>query len=373
MNATLRKKLIWGAVAGAAAGILWTALAAKPQPPVPATYIDTVQEVTAAPVAMGSEEQAIISVFERAAPSVVFIKSAAYTRDYFSLDIYEIPQGAGSGFIWDDQGHVVTNFHVIYQASSIEVTLSDQKAYPAKVIGVSPDHDLAVLKIDAPRKTLTPLAVGSSSGLVVGQKALVIGNPFGLDHSLTTGVVSALGRSISSITNRKIHDMIQTDAAINPGNSGGPVLDSSGSLIGVATAIYSPSGAYSGVGFAIPVNTVKRVVPQLIKFGKIKRVGLGISLLPDAIRGRFGLDGAVVLEIGADSAAQKAGLMPTAGDAHGQVILGDIIVAIDGSPIRVNEDLVSFFEQKYQAGDKINIEYLRNGLRKKTTAVLQDL
>ena len=213
---------------------------------------------------LGADERNTIDLFQKIAPAVVSIKNAALRRDFFSLNIYEIPQGAGSGFVWDDQGHVVTNFHVIYQADKIEVVLDNQHTYEARLIGGAPEFDLAVVKIDAPKESLQPIALGSSKDLRVGQKVLAIGNPFGLDHSLSTGVVSALGRSIQSLTGRKINDVIQTDAAINPGNSGGPLLDSFGRLIGVNTAIYSPSGGSAGIGFAIPGDTVRRIVPQLI-------------------------------------------------------------------------------------------------------------
>jgi len=234
------------------------------------------------------EEESLIELFERVSPSVAFIKNAALQWDWFSTYVYEIPQGAGSGFVWDDQGHIVTNFHVIYQANKIEVILSDQKPYKAKIIGLAPNYDLAVLKVDAPKELLKPVSIGRSELLRVGQKALSIGNPFGLDYSLTTGVVSALGRSMQSISGRKIHDVIQTDAAINPGNSGGPLLDSSGNLIGVSTMIYSTSGSSAGVSFAIPVDTVKRIVPQLIQYGKVKRAGIGVMLVPDNYRKRIG-------------------------------------------------------------------------------------
>lgn len=319
-----------------------------------------------------ADEQATIEVFERVSPSVVFIKNAALQWDWFSTYIYEIPQGAGSGFIWDAEGHIVTNFHVIYQADKIEVILSDRNSYQAEVVGGSPDHDLAVLKINAPVELLQSIPVGSSGGLRVGQKVLSIGNPFGLDYSLTTGVVSALGRSMRSIGGRKIHDVIQTDAAINVGNSGGPLLDSSGNLIGVATSIYSPSGASAGVGFAIPVDTVKRVVPQLITCGKVRRAGLGISLVPDYIRQRLGIEGALIMEVSRGGAADEAGLRGMRRNLFGEVLYGDIIISVDGKPIESSDRLSEFFDHK-KVGDEVAIRFRRQDTEYDVTAVLQEL
>jgi S1-C subfamily serine protease len=219
---------------------------------------------------LAAEEKANIELFRQASPSVVYITVLSRRLDAFSLNVYEIPEGTGSGFIWDDQGHIITNFHVIRNAQAAQVTLADHSTYNAGLVGIAPNKDLAVLKIDAPKKLLRPLPIGTSHDLVVGQKTFAIGNPFGLDQTLTTGVVSALGREIRSATRQPIAGVIQTDAAINPGNSGGPLLDSAGRLIGVNTAIYSPSGAYAGIGFAIPVDTVNEVIPLLIRQGKTK-------------------------------------------------------------------------------------------------------
>ena len=319
------------------------------------------------------DELATIAVFERTSPSVVSIKNASLQWDWFSANIYEIPQGAGSGFIWDEEGHIVTNFHVIYRADRIHVTLSDQKTYDAKVIGIAPNHDLAVLKVDAPKELLKPIPVGSSRDLKVGQRALSIGNPFGLDYSLSTGVVSALGRTMRSIGGRQIYDVIQTDAAINPGNSGGPLLDSSGDLIGVATMIYSPSGASAGVGFAIPVNTVKRVIPELIEYGKVKRAGLGVVLVPDVYMKRLGLKGAMILEMQPGGAAARAGLRPTTRNRYGNVAYGDVIVSVDNEPVGSNEDLVGYVEKNKTVGDEVNIRFMRQNKEFGTTVTLQEL
>ena len=235
------------------------------------------------------DEQATIDLFRSASPSVVYITSIAFRRNLFSLNVYEIPQGTGSGFIWDDQGRIVTNYHVISDANRIEVTLADRSTWKGVLVGAAPDRDIAVLKISAPSSKLQPITIGDSTDLQVGQKVFAIGNPFGLDQTLTTGIVSALGREITSRTGRTIHDVIQTDAAINPGNSGGPLLDSAGRLIGVNTAIYSPSGASAGVGFAVPISEVNKVVPEIIRKGRVIRPGLGVSLANKTLTRDLGL------------------------------------------------------------------------------------
>src|SRR5438132_1613205 len=241
---------------------------------------------------LAADEKSTIDLLREASPSVAFITTAQ--RVEFWNRSQEIPQGTGSGFIWDDAGHIVTNFHVvapmIQSKASATVTLSDHSSYDAALVGVSPDNDLAVVQIRAPKDKLPPIKVGTSNDLQVGQKVFAIGDPFGLDQTLTTGIVSALGRVIPSATGRLIEDVIQTDAAINPGNSGGPLLDSWRRLIGVNAAIYSPSGAYAGIGFAIPVDTVQRIVPQLIEHGQVTRPGLGIQVGPDQIAERLGLE-----------------------------------------------------------------------------------
>ncbi len=273
------------AVLGFVAGVGWGALPAQPgsAPPGP--------RPVSPPIELGRGERDTIELFRRTAPSVTFITSIARRRDFFSLNVYEIPQGTGSGFVWDDAGHVVTNFHVIRGSSRAQVTLADQSTWDATLVGAAPEKDLAVLHIEAPEELLNPVQVGTSSDLQVGQRVFAIGNPFGLDHTLTTGVISALGREIDSQTDQPIRDVIQTDAAINPGNSGGPLLDSGGRLIGVNTAIVSPSGAYAGIGFAIPVDTVNWVVPELITRGRIERPTLGVELAAEQLLARLGLEG----------------------------------------------------------------------------------
>jgi S1-C subfamily serine protease len=227
------------------------------------------------------------------------------------LNLYQIPQGTGSGFVWDTKGNIITNFHVIQNADAAQVTLADQSNWKAQVVGVAADKDLAVLRIDAPSNRLRPIPLGTSKELQVGQSVFAIGNPFGLDQSLTTGVISALGREIDSVTRRPIQGVIQTDAAINPGNSGGPLLDSAGRLIGVNTQIFSPSGASAGIGFAIPVDTVNRIVPELIRSGKIIRPGLGVELAEEQIAKKIGVSGVVIVDVARGGPAAKAGIRPT--------------------------------------------------------------
>ena len=344
----------WGAPLGAS----YEGLEGKPRPVAPA------------PAELGPDERATISVFERATKSVVFIANTAIQRDFWSLDTMEVPQGSGSGFIWSKQGHIVTNFHVIYGANSIKVTLADRSEHQAKLVGADPDHDLAVLQIQASDAVLEPLAIGTSHDLRVGQKVLAIGNPFGLDHTLTTGVVSALGRTIKSMSQRTIEGVIQTDAAINPGNSGGPLLDGAGRLIGVNTQIISPSGAYAGIGFAVPVDTVNRIVPELIKHGKLIRPGFGVSLVPDAIARRWGINGVIIGKVGRGSGAERAGLRGVRETVAGRIDLGDVIVGVEGKPVETMDDLMSVME-KYKVGDRVKVDVLRNNKRITVDVTLQ--
>ena len=307
---------------------------------------------------LAGDEQNTIDIFRSAAPSVVYITSIAVRRNLFSLNVYEIPQGTGSGFIWDRQGRIVTNFHVISDASRLEVTLADRSTWKAGLVGAAPDRDLAVLQITAPASKLQPIAVGESNNLLVGQKVFAIGNPFGLDQTLTTGIVSALGREITAVTGRTIHDVIQTDAAINPGNSGGPLLDSAGRLIGVNTAIYSPSGASSGIGFAVPVGEVNRVVPQIISKGKVLRPGLGVTLANRSLTGDLGLEGVLVLKVVSGSAAEQAGLRGTSQVGDG-LVLGDIILAVNGRKVTDYDSLRDEIE-RYEVGASVLLTLLRD-------------
>jgi S1-C subfamily serine protease len=319
---------------------------------------------------LNSEEKATISLFERSAPSVAFITTSTYRYDFFSRNATEVPRGSGSGFVWDRAGHVVTNYHVIQGADKAQVTLGDGSSYPAKLVGYAPEKDLAVLKIDPEGKQLRPLPVGVSQNLLVGQSVYAIGNPFGLDQTLTTGVISALGREIKSVSGIPIRDVVQTDAAINPGNSGGPLLDSKGRLIGVNTAIYSPSGAYAGIGFAIPVDVVSWVVPELIEHGRILRPTLGVELATQSIMNRIGKEGALVINVLQGSTAEKAGIRPTRRDAQGGILLGDIIVALNTEKVKNTNDLFLALEQ-YRAGDEVELEVLR-GEEKVTVALVLD-
>jgi len=305
-----------------------------------------------------NDEQNNMEVFRHASPSVVYITSSRLVRrSFFTLNPEEIPQGSGSGFIWDEQGYVVTNFHVIQNASRLTVTLQDGTAHEARVVGVAPDQDLAVLHIDAPDAELHPITAGDSSQLEVGRKVIAIGNPFGLDATMTVGVVSALGREINSITRRRIRDVIQTDAAINPGNSGGPLLNSLGQLVGVNTAIYSPTGASTGIGFAIPVNTVKSIVPELIEHGRVQTPALGVALLPPRqatyYRERLGIEGVIILDVIDGLAPERAGMRGLSETSSG-LALGDIITHVDGVRVRDEDDLVTVLEGK-SAGDVVEV------------------
>jgi len=306
------------------------------------------------------DERNSIQVFESSRPSVVFITNKQLARDPYSFDLVTIPRGSGTGFVWNRDGYIVTNFHVIEGAQEVVVTLQDQTNWPAEVVGLAPERDLAVLKINAPKEKLLPLPLGDSAILTVGRKVLAIGNPFGLDATLTTGVVSALGREIESPTQRKITNVIQTDAAINLGNSGGPLLNSQGQLIGVNTMIYSPSGASAGIGFAIPVNTVKEVVPELITHGRIVRPVLGIASAPDHWAQQLGVDGVPILRVYPSSPASAAGLQGARRNAWGQISLGDVIVAINDTPIG-NDDQLQATLEKYKPGNKVTISIMRQG------------
>ncbi|MBW2528781.1 MAG: trypsin-like peptidase domain-containing protein [Deltaproteobacteria bacterium] len=300
-----------------------------------------------------------IETFRKASPSVVYITKLAMRTDRFRRDVFAIPQGSGSGFVWDDRGHVVTNYHVIAGGQAAQVTLANRSVYSAKLVGSAPDKDLAVLHIDAPTADLHPLPVGTSNDLAVGQHVLAIGNPFGLDHTLSTGVISGLGREIKSLSDRPIQGVIQTDAAINPGNSGGPLLDSSGRLIGINTAIYSPSGASAGIGFAVPVDTVNRIVTQLIEFGRVVRPGLGVQIAEESLAKRIGLDGVLVLGVLDGSPAEQAQLRPTRRNGRtGAIILGDVIVGIDGVRVRSPDDLYRLLDTK-RVGQAVKVTLLR--------------
>ncbi len=307
---------------------------------------------------LAQDEKSTIDLFRQASPSVVYITSKTIRQNLFSLYATEVPQGTGSGFVWDANGFIVTNYHVIQDATGADVTLADHSTWQARLVGEEPDKDLAVLKIDAPDHLLPAIAVGTSSDLEVGQKVFAIGNPFGFDQTLTTGVISGLGRVIQSATGRPIEGVIQTDAAINPGNSGGPLLDSAGRLIGINTAIVSPSGAYAGIGFAVPVDVVNRLVPQIIRYGRARKAGLGIREAPDSFVRRLGLEGVLVWTVLPGGAADQAGMRPTRSGTRGRIALGDVIVAIDGKPVHDSNDLYRILDA-HEIGDEVTVRVRR--------------
>jgi S1-C subfamily serine protease len=315
------------------------------------------------PEDLTGEERRVIQIFREASRAAVSIRSLDVGYRRFSFDPVQIPRGSGSGFVWDREGHIVTNFHVIQGGDTFQVTLSNQATYEAKLVGVAPDKDLAVLRIDASSEDLTPLTLGRSADLVVGQNVLAVGNPFGLDQTLTVGVLSALGRELESPGGRTIKDVLQTDAAINPGNSGGPLLDSSGRLIGVNTAIISPSRASAGIGFAIPVDTVRRLVPQLIEHGRPIQPGIGIGLVPPQWLTRP-IEGVAVRDVIPGGPAEGAGLegIQSRGRRRGYA-LGDVIVAVDGDAVRSAEDLLDVFEAR-GVGKRVVLTVERDGKKR---------
>lgn len=320
---------------------------------------------------LAADEQNTIELFQASSPSVVYITSIELRRSLFSLNIYEIPKGTGSGFIWDKEGRIVTNYHVIGDANRVEVTLADSSTWKGSLVGVAPDKDLAVLQIAAPPERLKSIPIGESNNLQVGQKVFAIGNPFGLDQTITGGIVSALDREIKAATGRTIQGVVQTDAAINPGNSGGPLLDSAGRLIGVNTAIYSPSGGSSGIGFAVPVDVVNRVVPEIIKHGRVLRPGLGVSVANQRITERLEIDGILIINIQPGSAAEKAGLRGTK-RINDEIVLGDIIKSVNGRAVTSLDDLRSEMD-RYKVGDEVALEILRDSEIIQLSVILEEV
>lgn len=308
-----------------------------------------------------NDEENNIEIFKSVSPSVVNITNSRLVRSFYAFNPQEVPQGSGTGFVWNEEGYIVTNYHVVQQADRVTVTLQDGTSYAATAVGGDPDKDLAVLKIDAPDTELVAVNPGDSSLLEVGRKVIAIGNPFGLDTTMTVGVVSALGREIDSVSRRKIRDVIQTDAAINPGNSGGPLLNSLGQLVGVNTAIYSPSGASSGIGFAIPVNTVKRIVPELITYGSVQTPAMGIRQIPQAdyYRRQWGIEGVIVLDVFPGTDPERVGMRGLTRNQRGRIQLGDVIIEIDGQPVRDEDDYADVLEQ-HLAGDTVKVKTVRD-------------
>lgn len=341
-----------------------------PSPPVTVatTSTDRVAASASAPSAPGvglspgartEDERNTIAVFRAAAPSTVFVTQTRMVVDFLG-DREEVPAGSGSGFVWDEVGHIVTNFHVVEGARTLRITFQNQKTFEGTVVGVEPRKDIAVLKVDAPGELLKPVQVARHVALEVGQKAIAIGNPFGLDHTLTTGVISALGRQVPGAGGVTIRDMIQTDSAINPGNSGGPLLDSSGTLIGMNTMIYSKSGAYAGIGFAVPATTIARIVPQIIAKGHAEQLGIQVQIDPlGRLERRFGIRGVVVLAVPPDGAAARAGMRGITQTASG-LVLGDVITAVDDEKVQDYDDLYNILDQRHE-GDVVNIKVNRQG------------
>lgn len=315
------------------------------------------------------DEKNTIEVVKKAQNSVVFITNIQLVRDFFSWTEEAVPRGSGSGFVWDDRGHIITNYHVIEDGDLFNVTLPNQEERQAKLVGKEPNKDIAVLKIEGSLKGLFPIRIGTSSNLQVGQKVIAIGNPFGFDHTVTTGIVSALGRSMPGAGGVTIRDMIQTDAAINPGNSGGPLLNSAGELIGMNTMIVSPSRASSGIGFAIPVDTIKKIVPQIIQYGRVIRPGLGLTLLSDRYGQRLGIQGVVIYEVPVDSEAYRKGLRGLTRSRMGRLVVQDVIKEIDGKRISSYDDLYNLLDD-YKIGDRVTLTVERDGKTRKVELTL---
>jgi S1-C subfamily serine protease len=320
--------------------------------------------------ALAADEQAYVDVFRKASPSVVNITSLGVQRDLFSMNVQQVPRGSGTGFVWDERGHIVTNFHVIQGANGARVTLADQSSWDAELVGAFPDRDLAVLRIQAPQDKLPPIALGSSRDLLVGQRVYAIGNPFGLDQTLTIGIVSALNREIESFNNRTIRGVIQTDAAINPGNSGGPLLDSAGRLVGVNTQIASPSGASAGIGFAIPADEVNRIVPRLIRDGRFVRPTLGIGAGNAALHRALNLPrGVALIQVVPGGPAARAGLQPFRRGNRGEVLAGDVITAVNDEPVADLDDMLTQFERR-QPGETVTLTVWRAGQTRQASVAL---
>jgi S1-C subfamily serine protease len=338
--------------------------AASPPPPPPASaaVLPLPQPSATPPLSPTSkieDERNTIAIFRAAAPSTVFVTQTRIVVDFLG-DEQEVPAGSGSGFVWDDAGHIVTNYHVVEGARALRVTFQNQQTFEGTLIGVEPRKDIAVIKVDAPRELLKPVVIAQHASLEVGQKAIAIGNPFGLDHTLTTGVISALGRQVHGVGGVTIRDMIQTDTAINPGNSGGPLLDSSGALIGMNTMIFSKSGAYAGIGFAVPATTIGRIVPQLVTKGHAEQLGFDIHVDPlGRLERRFGISGVAVLAVPPGGAGARAGLQGITQTQQG-LLLGDVITAVDDQKVRDFDDLYNALDQ-HRAGDTVKVRINRHG------------
>jgi S1-C subfamily serine protease len=315
------------------------------------------------------DERNTIDIVRRTKNSVVFITNIQRVESFFFSTAQEVPRGSGSGFVWDDRGHIVTNYHVVEDGVRFIVSLPNQKEAAATLVGKELYKDIAVLKLEESSADIVPVRIGSSRDLQVGRKVIAIGNPFGFDHTVTTGIVSALGRSMPGAGGVTIRDMIQTDASINPGNSGGPLLNSAGELIGMNTVIISPSGGSSGVGFAIPVDTIAKIVPQIIQFGKVTRPGLGLSLLADRYARQTRVEGAVIYEVPEDSEAYRKGLRGLTRDRYGRRYVRDVIIGIDATPIKSYDDLYNTLDG-YRIGDTVTLTVERDGKARKVQVTL---
>jgi S1-C subfamily serine protease len=363
---TGRVAFSWLLVATLAAALCWafagriqaasTRANAAPRPIAPRGDLD-------------SDEKRTIELFRAVSPATVNVTNIGlYRTSYWDFDVAEVPQGTGTGFIWDDDGHVVTNYHVVANGSKFKVTLANGETYDAEAVDFDRDSDIAVLKVEAPSEKLATVPIGLSKDLQVGQKVYAIGHPFGLDQTLTTGIISGLDREIRSKSDRRIRNVIQTDAAINPGNSGGPLLDSSGRLIGMNTAILSPSGASSGVGFAVPVDTINRVVPKLIRGEQVERPGLGVSI--DERSSRFmRAGGLIVAGVDKDGAAARAGIQAPRQRDDGEQVF-DVIVGVGERAVRTMDELRDALDG-YDIGDTVTVSVRREGKLEKLAVKLQ--
>lgn len=370
MRDSFLQRLFWLTVAGALLILLARYLPLFEGAFAPS---DAPQRTITARGDLAADEKSTIELFEKSRDSVVYITTRQQVMDFWTRDVFSVPRGTGSGFIWDEAGHVVTNYHVVQGASEAWVKLSDGRDYRASLVGASPQHDIAVLRIGVGFKRPHPVPVGTSSDLKVGQKVFAIGNPFGLDWTLTNGIVSALDRTLSGDKQNVIEHLIQTDAAINPGNSGGPLLDSAGRLIGINTAIYSPSGASAGIGFAVPVDTVMRVVPQIIRNGKYVSPSLGIEThegLNQRLASILNIEGVVILRITPGSAAAVAGLRSATIFRDGRIAPGDIIIAVQGKPVDSVGKLTARLDD-FQVGDTVSVTILRDSKKVNIDVVLQ--
>jgi len=310
---------------------------------------------------LAADEKATIALFDTASPAVVQVTNFQRGMDLYTQNETDVPQGTGSGFVWDPQGYVVTNYHVVYQGNAFTVTFANHDVFDAEVVGGDPLHDLAVLKIDPKGKPLPALPIGESRNLRVGQKTFAIGNPFGLEQTLTSGIVSGLNRDMKSIAGTILHGVVQTDAAVNPGNSGGPLLDSAGRVIGMNTSIASPSGVSAGVGFAIPVDTLNEIVPQIIRTGRAQHAGIGITGMVDVFSRDGRIRGVVFKEFAPTSTAKAAGLQPSELDSAGKFRrVGDVVVGVDGQRIASQIELLRTLAS-HDIGQEVEIVYLRDG------------